>query len=801
MASPLSKQTPSNDVKVKASSDKKPSKKNKKMKKRNKWLLGLSITLFLGVFAAISLYLIINLAGEKLLKENVHRLKMDQTTFIYDKDGNQLTSVYRQNRELVSRSEMPDQLVNAFIAVEDKRFLDHTGFDMRAVMRALYRDIAARAKKEGGSTITQQLAKTMFLNSDKTLFRKVRELSLALALENNFTKDQIMEMYLNSIYFGNGAYGVKTASELFFNKSDLKKLDLWEMATLAAIPKAPTKFSPLNNPEESKNRRNVVLKLMLDQGYITEQERLDAAAKEFDPTSIRKKKVEFSSFIDYAIDEVEEVYGISEEELLRSGYKIYTTMDRSAQKILEDEFANKNNFPASGPKQIAQGAMVILNQFNGEIVGMIGGRNYVVKGLNRVLVRRQPGSAFKPIVSFAPAIEAGRNPNERIPDRPMVFKSDKTYRPKNIGNRYRGSVDMFSAMKYSYNIPAVALLDEYGVENGYNFARKLGVDLSAKDKNLMIALGGLAYGATPLEMARAFATFANYGEMVESHTIIKITDADGNEINPFLSDKKRELKTTRVMKEATANLLTQLLQGVVKGGTGTAANFGRPLAGKTGTTESGLKGNSGNRDVWFVGYTPELTAAVWIGFDRTDRQHYLRQSSSLAAKLYKTIMSEVLEGRPKSDFNLVDGVYPAEKWQKPKGASGLTATITPQRSIRLEWQGNEDDGLSYRIYRKDTSGGEFSIIRETTDLSYIDNEIQPLTTYEYYIESIRPETGVTGEKSDSYTVSVPSEDDLANLEPDNASEPDQPLDIPELPTPEEITDEIVDPILEEVTPE
>jgi penicillin-binding protein 2A len=756
------------------------------MKRKTKWLIGLSVALVLGVFAAIAVYLIIILAGEKLLKENIGKLTMDQATIIYDSEGKEVTSVYRQNRELVKYEDLPKDLIKAFIAVEDKRFFEHTGFDVRAVMRALYRDLIQRQAKEGGSTITQQLAKNMFLNSDKTLFRKLRELSLALALENNYSKDQIIEMYLNNIYFGNGAYGVKTASELFFDKSDLNQLEIWEMATLAAIPKAPTQYSPLNDAEKSKMRRAVVLKLMFDQGFITEDQRTVAAAVQYNvKTSTAKRKTAYLTYIDYVIDEVEQVYGISEQELLRSGYKIFTAMDRRAQRAIEDVYADASQFPKNGPKQMAQSAMVIIDHKTGGLAAMIGGRDYVNKGLNRALVRRQPGSSFKPIVSFAPALEAGRNPYTPIVDKPMSF-GNNTYSPKNYDNKYRGSVNMFEAMRLSINIPAVALLDEYGVKKGFEMAKNLDIELSPDDKNLSIALGGLTYGVTPLEMARAYGTFANYGELVETHSVKRIVDANGNDVNPDLSDQKRTLKTKRVMSGETAYILTQLLQGVVDGGTGKAAKMKWPVAGKTGTTQSNLKGVSGgNRDAWFVGYTSEYTAAVWLGFDKTDKNHYLLEGSSLTAKIFKNVMTRVMRDKEVRPFAPGAGGYELEKYKKPEAVVTLNGEMTPERFVRLEWSSNEE-GLSYRVYRKDEASSDFSIVHETSDTSFVDMEVQPSASYEYYVEVIRPETGITGNQSNTFMLTTPSEYD-----PLPGEEGEEPLPLDELPEP--LPDETVDP--------
>jgi penicillin-binding protein 2A len=723
-----------------------------------KLIIGLLIAVFFAVFTAVSIYLVIILAGNKLLAENESRLTMDQATLIYDVNGQEVTSVYKQNRELVTYNELPKRLIWAFIAVEDKRFLEHTGFDVRAVLRALYRDIISRSAKEGGSTITQQLAKNMFLSSDKTLFRKVRELSLAMALENQKTKDEIMVLYLNNIYFGNGTYGVKTAAKRFFNKSNLEELELWEMATLAAIPKAPTHYSPLNNPEKSKERRNVVLRLMADQQYITPDELAAAKQMEYDATIHQApQQTSYLTYVDYVLDEVEQRFGVTDEELLRNGFKIYTNMDRIAQKSLEEVFADSKPFPKDGPEQKVQGAMVILNQKTGGIAAMIGGRDYVAKGLNRSLARRQPGSAFKPIVSFATALEAGHNPYDKIIDEPMSFGADN-YTPKNYDNKYRGEVDMFEAMKFSINIPAVKLLDQYGVATGVKFAEKLKIELTPDDRNLSIALGGLTKGVSPLEMARAYSAFANYGELLDSHTVTKIVDSMGTEVYSFAPKK------TRVMKESTAFHITRLLQGVVDGGTGKAAKMNRPVAGKTGTTQVNVPGiTKGNRDAWFVGYTPEYTAAVWIGFDKTDKRHYLKVSSGAAAKIFKEVMTKTLRARQVTGFMPPPEAFDIDKYKKPPAAVGLSGYATRDRKISLEWRSDEA-GLNYRIYRLDPGESEFVVIQEGSDLSFFDLEVTPGATYQYYIEVIRPETSVVGDRSNVLTITMPTEDEYASME-------------------------------------
>ncbi|MDO3680040.1 transglycosylase domain-containing protein [Paenibacillus ehimensis] len=736
-----------------APKEKKPTS-SAKPKKKKKITLGkvLAWTFVAGALAAIcgmGVYIFILVNGAKILKENIGKLNFSEASIIYDAGGNEAGILKVENRENVEPNEIPELLKQAFIATEDQRFEQHQGVDLFSVGRALVKDIVARSMVEGGSTITQQLAKNVFLSSDKTFFRKATEMSIALALEREYKKEEIITAYLNRIYFGNRAYGVKAASKVYFGVSNLNDLKLWQMATLAAMPKAPNTYNPISNPDKSKDRRAVVLKLMQEQGYITEAQRAEAVAAEYTPPA-NTGKSQYQTYIDYVLKEAQDVYKFDEDDLLRGGYKIYTTLDPNAQQIMEQTYANDKLFQKDGPEQKMQSSMVILNNEDGGIVAMIGGRDYVARGLNRAVAQpRQPGSSFKTLVAYAPAIESGKyNPYSRLPD---VQKSYNGYSPRNYDGVYRGEVSMFDAVKKSMNLPAVDLLNQIGVKTGIDFVKKLGIELDDKnDRNLAIALGGLNKGVTTLQMARAYSAFPNNGNLPTAHAITKIVK--DKEVIPFKGETKS------VMSAKTAWYMTQLMQGVVEpGGTGTAAKFNRPVAGKTGSTQLDIKGlEKYNRDLWFVGYTPEWTAAVWMGFDKTDSKHYVSMSSGSAGVIFKEVMQKALAKRPMTSFKRPDGVK--DLTAPPKGITDLKAehvVMGGNSKVQLSW-GGVGDNMTYQIFRKDSKMSDFPAepLESTTMTEFSDRLITQPDTYEYVVVPYNAENNTTGARSNVATVTI-----------------------------------------------
>ncbi|WP_309118530.1 transglycosylase domain-containing protein [Paenibacillus sp.] len=735
-----------------------------------RWVIGIFSVLTLGLLIFIAGYFVIYMNGHTLLEQNQEKLDMAEATVVYDRNGEEFARLMIQNRELVTLDEVPDKLEQAMIATEDQRFESHAGVDFWSIGRAIVKDIIARDLVEGGSTITQQVAKNMFLNADKTFFRKATEVSIALALENNFEKDQILEMYLNRIYFGNGAYGVKAAAERHFGKDDLEDLSLLEIAVLAGMPKAPNTYSPTNNPDKALERAAVVLSLMKDQGYITEEERREALNSTLGKPAPRADGTA-SAMRDYVLEQAALVTGKSEEELRIGGYEIHTTVDAKAQRAMDEAFANPELFPEDGPKQIAQGAMVIVEPKTGGIVAMNGGRNYVEKGYNRALADRQPGSSFKPIAVYGPALETGEwQPYSILKDEKMSFGN---YSPSNLSGKYAGEMTMMEAVRRSINLPTVWLLNEIGVDRGLRFAKDLGIDMDAKDRNLAIALGGLTHGASPLEMARAYGAFANNGVLAETHVITEVLDTDGHRVYTFEPSGKR------VMSERTAYYSTVLLEAVTqKGGTGTKANFGRPIAGKTGTTQLGLKGvkdSAGNRDIWFVGYTPQYAAAVWMGFDETNAEHYVKSGSGTAAAMFAAVMKKAMDGMEVQDFNRPSGVEEPKEAEAPAAIADLSGFYdVEKREAVLTWSAvPEAEGIEYRLYRKvEPFDAPAEMLHASDSTTVIDISGAAGKKYMYYVTAYAKETELESAPSNVVEIVVPGEGEGAGIGDDLPVLPD-----------------------------
>ncbi|WP_379126830.1 PBP1A family penicillin-binding protein [Paenibacillus sp. sgz500958] len=744
----------------------KPKKKKILTKKRVLWTVFFATAL--AIFCALGGYLFIMLNGEKLLQENGDKLTVNPTTKIYDRNANLIGELSLEKSDPVEYDKIPELLINAFVATEDKRFFEHKGVDFWSIGRAAVKDIAARSMVEGGSTITQQLAKNIFLTRDKTFFRKATEVSIAVALENKKSKPEIITMYLNRIPFGGTVYGIKAASERYFGKSNLDDLELWEIATLAAMPKGPSRYNPLRNPELSKERRAVVLQLMYDQGYINEQEMNDAKVVDYNYKPPESKQ-RYQAFIDFAVDEAEEKFGLSEDDLNIGGYKIYTTMDKHAQQTVEAAFADSSNFEESVDDEPVQGSMVIMNQENGSIVALLGGRNYEKKGYNRVTgSRRSPGSSFKPIVSYAPALESGKfTIDSQLSNEKQCFGK---YCPNNM-HGYSTSISMIDALTKSENIPAVWLLNEIGVNTGFKFAQSLGITLGDDDKNLALALGGMSKGTNTLEMAQAYSAFANGGELREAYSIKSIVNSDDETVF------KANTTADRVMSEETAYQMTQMMQNVVEDGTGKKARINRPVAGKTGTTQSGYSGISSNRDVWFVGYTPEWTAAVWMGYDEPDKKHLLKNSSPLAAAFWGKVMEEALKDYPVKPFpqGNIDLPEPTED-PATLPVPGLTAEYDPSTmTVNLNWQTLPTEGIEYRVYRRETSEPEFTMLLSTLSPNAADISAMPGLVYDYYVTAYYPALEVESQPSDLVTVSVqdeaPTEEPIPTLDPNQPTLP------------------------------
>ena len=564
---------------------------------------------------------------------------------IYDINGNEIANVHAaENRRPVKIEQVPKDLQNAFVAVEDNRFYEHSGVDPRGIMRALYANIRGRGVSEGGSTITQQLAKNAYLTQDRTITRKIQEVFLALQLERQYTKQEILEMYLNQIYFGQGAYGVQAAAQTYFGK-DVDKLTLNECAMLAGIPKSPNYYSPANNMQAAQARKAVVLDQMAKYGYIansqaqkTKQEQLTLVkpvAKEKDNTA--------AYFIDYVTQTLIDKYGA--DAVYKEGLKIYTTLDMDMQKAAEAAVKKLPTYRTDGNGvQQPQAAIVAIDPHNGYIKAMVGGRG--TDQFNRATMAvRQPGSAFKPFV-FAAALEEHFTPNTVINDAPIDIGG---WRPQNDSGSFSGKVTMREVAQHSINVPTVKIAQKIGIDKPIYYAQAMGIstfvlDGAQNDKQLATALGGMTKGVTPLEITSAYGTFANKGVHVEPVVIVKVLDRNGKVLEQY------EPKQNSVISANSAAELTDMLQTVIKNGTGRKADIGRPAAGKTGTT-------SNYHDAWFVGYTPDLVAGVWMGNDDNTPMRGV-MGGQLPAEIWKAFMQKALAQTPAKNF---DGSSAASK--------------------------------------------------------------------------------------------------------------------------------------------
>lgn len=595
-----------------------------------------------------------------------NKLSPDETSFVYDKDGNLIAELHgEQNRVPVDIDQVPDSLKNAFIAIEDQYFYQHKGINIRSIIGALWADLKHGSYQRGASTITQQLVKNIFLSPDKTLKRKAQEAWIAIQLERHYTKNEILQFYLNQIYFGHSAYGVESAAQTFFGKS-VSKLDLAESAMLAGIPKSPSLYSPYLNFDKAKERQEIVLNAMVDMGFISKTEAEQAKKETLKLVGLKKAKADYKApyFTDFVIHEVasqlQKEYGLTEDEaynrIYNDGLKIYTTLDMNIQEAAEKALANPKNYPytkadKNGTPQ-PQAAAVVIDPHTGYIKAMVGGREHQQKlGFNRAFQAfRQPGSAFKPIVVYTGAVDMGYTASTVVDDSPVSYPSGsgRVWTPENYTRNYKGLTTIRTAIANSVNVVAVKVLKNIGIDRGIEYAQKLGIkDLvlsgSKNDRQLTVALGGLTKGVTPLELASAYGTLANQGVHIEPVAVLKVVDKN----DKVLIENKPD-QWFAVSKQV-AYIMTDMLRSVITEGTGTRlAGLPFPVAGKTGTT-------SDNKDVWFVGYTPQLVAAVWMGFDEPTPMSHVAGGYQ-PALIWKQIITVAQKELPTETFIKPEGI-------------------------------------------------------------------------------------------------------------------------------------------------
>jgi penicillin-binding protein 1A len=576
-----------------------------------------------------------------------------QGTKVYDDNDELLTEFHVERRIFMPLAQIPQTLRDAIVATEDRRFYSHWGIDPIGIARAVVQNYRRGRIVEGGSTITQQLTKVLFLTPDKSLERKLKEAALALELERRYTKDRILEMYLNQIYFGHGAYGVEAAARTYFGKG-VAELSTREAALLAGLPRAPSTYSPFEHADAARSRRDVVLRRMAEFGVLDEGERKTLARSDLGLIPPERRRTSGQYFLDFVQKTLEEKYGA--DMLFKGGLNVYTTLQPATQLAAEQALreglgalearATKARGEAARTERVdrPEGAVVTIEPATGYVRAIVGGYDFFRSEFNRaVQAKRQPGSAFKPFVYIA-ALESGYTAATRIDDSPVTYpvgRNGQAWKPDNYDRKFRGSTTLQQAIEESVNVVTVKLQERVGVAKTVQVARRFGIT-SRLTPDLTLALGSADLSL--LELTSAYGALANQGSWVPPTTVRYITDSQGRLLEEHVPEG-REAVTPE-----TAYVITHMLQGVVERGTGQAARaLGRPVAAKTGTTND-------YSNAWFIGYTPRLATGVWVGYDRPRSLGKDETGSRVAVPIWVAYMSKILTGTPREDFPVPDGV-------------------------------------------------------------------------------------------------------------------------------------------------
>lgn len=565
---------------------------------------------------------------------NLSDFRPNMVTTFYSNDGEVIKTFNACTFSKVSIKDVPKQLQQAIIATEDKNFYNHHGYDLFGLTRSMIENVLAGRVVQGGSTITQQLSRMLFLSNEQTYSRKLKEIIIAAKIEKSLSKDQILEMYLNNVYLGSGSYGVDGAAQTYFNKR-LNQLTLAEMALIAGLPQAPSVYSPFNNLDLAKKRRNKVLERMYKMRYIDKATMKAAQAEKVTLTTMPRyytlNKAPY--FCDYVMRELARL-GFTEQEISQGGYKIITTIDyKTQQKANEALIKTLNGWGLSGAKN--QAALFSFSPVDGKILAYAGGKNYAESQYDRVTQAiRPPGSAFKPFI-YTAAIQKGLTPNDMIDDTPYKLG---TWAPHNYGNKYRGRLPLYKALMISSNVCAVRLIEYVGVRAVIQVARVMGINTPLQ-YDYTIALG--SNGVKLFELTRAYGIYASGGYKVEPYAIERVESSRGK----ILYSAPRA-RVEKVIETDVAAAMTSMLKMVIKHGTGMAANIGKPCAGKTGTTDD-------YKDAWFVGYTPSVVTGVWVGNDDNTRMGGLT-GGTVPAIIWRDVMKVATEPYGNEEFGYPD---------------------------------------------------------------------------------------------------------------------------------------------------
>ena len=561
------------------------------------------------------------------------------TTIIYDKDGNQAGSLTGQKGTYVELDAISENLQNAVVATEDRSFYKNSGINYGRFFLA----ILTAGRSGGGSTITQQLAKNAYLSQDQTVERKAKEFFLALEINKKYSKKEILTMYLNNAYFGNGIWGIEDASKKYFGVS-ASELTLDQSAVLAGMLKGPEIYNPLYSVENATNRRNTVLQNMVAAGYIDQATADQSAAVDIhgqlvDAYEGKSEDYRYPSYFDAVINEAVNEYGLTEEDIIKNGYRIYTEMDQNYQASMQVIYDNVDLFPVAEDGTRAESGSVALDPKTGGVRAIVGrvasdqdvgfrSYNYATQSA------RSPGSTIKPLVVYSPAVANGWSTNKELDNTTKVYGS---YTVDNYGG-IQGSptVPMYQALAESLNLPAVATANELGLNTVFDYGTKFGLNMDKVDRSLGVALGS-GVTTNPLQMAQAYGTFANDGVMNDAHLITKIENASGQVV------KSHSQKSKRVLSSSANKKMTNMMLGTFTNGTGVnAAPYGYTMAGKTGTTETDFNPDLSG-DQWVIGYTPDVVISQWLGFPKTDETHYLTGTSAeTASVIFRNVANSVL---------------------------------------------------------------------------------------------------------------------------------------------------------------
>ena len=585
------------------------------------------------------------------------------TTIIYDKNGDQAGSLTGQKGTYVELDAISENLQHAVVATEDRSFYKNSGINYGRFFLA----ILTLGRSGGGSTITQQLAKNAYLSQDQTVERKAKEFFLALEINKKYSKKEILTMYLNNAYFGNGVWGIEDASKKYFGVS-ASQLSLDQSAVLAGMLKGPEIYNPLYSVENATNRRNTVLQNMVAAGYIDQKTADQSAAVDIhgqlvDAYEGKSEDYRYPSYFDAVINEAVNEYGLTEEDIVKNGYRIYTELDQNYQASMQVIYDNTALFPVAEDGTRAESGSVALDPKTGGVralVGRVGSdENPGFRTYNYATqAARSPGSTIKPLVVYSPAVAAGWSTNKELDNSTTQYGSYEV-------NNYAGiqsspTVPMYQALAESLNLPAVATANDLGLDTVFEYGKKFGLNMDKVDKSLAVALGA-GVTTNPMQMAQAYGTFANGGVMNDAHLITKIENASGQVV------KSHSQKSTRVLSGSTTDKMTNMMLGTFSNGTGVnAAPYGYTMAGKTGTTETSFnKDLSG--DQWVIGYTPDVVISQWLGFPTTDENHYLTDSSAgTASEIFRNVANSVLPYTDGTQFDSVKNSY-AENGIAPVG--------------------------------------------------------------------------------------------------------------------------------------